>query len=163
VVRKPGQVDPFTADRSGRGGRKPLKKRAAPGKEQRRTEITTPSARKRIVRISEVVTVGDLAKAMGLKAGEVIRKLMDMGVMATMNHSLDVDHATLVASEFDYTVENVAFDADREIEGGDAEEIKGDASPRDPVVTVMGHVDHGKTSLLDAIRQARVADGEAGG
>jgi translation initiation factor IF-2 len=146
-----------------RGGRKPLKKRAAPGKEQKRTEITTPSARKRLVRFSEVITVGDLARAMGLKAGEVIKKLMDMGVMTTVNHVLDFDHATLVAAEFDYAVENVAFDADKEIEGTDSEAEEAEALPRDPVVTVMGHVDHGKTSLLDAIRQTTVAEGEAGG
>ena len=164
VIRKPGQFDPFGGDRSGgRGGRKPLKKRAAPGKEQKRTEITTPSARKRLVRFSEVITVGDLAKAMGLKAGEVIKKLMDMGVMTTVNHVLDVDHATLVAAEFDYAVENVAFDADKEIEGPDTETDEAEALPRDPVVTVMGHVDHGKTSLLDSIRKTEVAEGEAGG
>ena len=164
VIRKPGQFDPFGGDRSGgRGGRKPLKKRAAPGKEQKRTEITTPSARKRLVRFSEVITVGDLAKAMGLKAGEVIKKLMDMGVMTTVNHVLDVDHATLVAGEFDYAVENVAFDADKEIEGPDTETEEAEALPRDPVVTVMGHVDHGKTSLLDSIRKTEVAEGEAGG
>ncbi|HZR81962.1 MAG TPA: translation initiation factor IF-2 [Candidatus Binatia bacterium] len=163
VIRKPGQFDPFGSDRASRMGRKPLKKRAAPGKEQKRTEITTPSARKRIVRISEVITVGDLAREMGLKAGEVIKKLMDLGVMATMNHVLDFDHAALVASEFDYTVENVAFDAEKEIEGAAAEETRGEAVVRDPVVTVMGHVDHGKTSLLDAIRATHVAEGEAGG
>jgi translation initiation factor IF-2 len=164
VVRKPGQFDPFGSDRGGmRGGRKPLKKRAAPGKEQKRTEITTPSARKRLVRFSEVITVGELAKAMGLKAGEVIKKLMDMGVMTTVNHVLDVDHATLVAAEFDYAVENVAFDADKEIEGPVTEAEEAELLPRDPVVTVMGHVDHGKTSLLDAIRKTEVAEGEAGG
>ena len=162
VIRKPGQFDPF-AERTSRLGRKPLKKRAAPGKEQKRTEITTPSARKRIVRLSEVITVGDLAREMGLKAGEVIKKLMDLGVMATMNHVLDHDHAVLVASEFDYTVENVAFDAEKEIEGATAEEERGEKVPRYPVVTVMGHVDHGKTSLLDAIRTTSVAAGEAGG
>jgi translation initiation factor IF-2 len=162
VVRKPGQGDPFGADRQ-RGPRKPMKKRAAPGKELKRTEITTPSARKRIVRISDAITVGDLAKAMGLKAGEIIKKLMDMGVMATMNHVLDYDHAAIVASEFEYTLENVAYDVEKEIEGSEKEETKGEALTRDPVVTIMGHVDHGKTSLLDALRETDVAGGEAGG
>ena len=162
VVRKPGQADPYGADRL-RGPRKPMKKRAAPGKELKRTEITTPSARKRVVRISDTITVGDLAKAMGLKAGEIIKKLMDMGVMATMNHVLDYDHAAIVASEFEYTLENVAFDVEKEIEASESEETKGEPLPRDPVVTIMGHVDHGKTSLLDALRLTDVAAGEAGG
>ncbi|MFP6663797.1 MAG: translation initiation factor IF-2 [Deltaproteobacteria bacterium] len=162
IIRRGSQLDPFMAgDR--RRGRRPQKRRAAPGKEQGRTEITTPSARKRIVRMHDTISVGDLAKAMGLKAGEVLKQLMGMGVMATVNQVLDVDHATLVAGEFEYKVENVAFDAEKEIEGTETEETVGEAVLRDPVVTVMGHVDHGKTSVLDKIRKAAVADGEAGG
>ncbi|MCP4733838.1 MAG: translation initiation factor IF-2, partial [Bosea sp.] len=144
VIRRGSQMDPFSGGDRPRG-RRPQKRRATPGKEQQATQITVPSARKRIVRMHEVISVGELAKAMGLKAGEVLKKLMEMGVMATVNQSLDVDHATLVAGEFEYTVENVAFDADKEIDGTEAEEAVGEALPRDPVVTVMGHVDHGKT------------------
>lgn len=162
VIRRGSQMDAFSAGDSPRG-RRPQKRRATPGKEQQATQITVPSARKRIVRMHEVISVGELAKAMGLKAGEVLKKLMEMGVMATVNQSLDVDHATLVAGEFEYTVENVAFDADKEIDGTEAEEAVGEPLPRDPVVTVMGHVDHGKTSVLDQIRSTAVADGEAGG
>ena len=162
VIRRGSQMDPFSGGDRPRG-RRPQKRRATPGKEQQATQITVPSARKRIVRMHEVISVGELAKAMGLKAGEVLKKLMEMGVMATVNQSLDVDHATLVAGEFEYTVENVAFDADKEIDGAEAEEAVGEALPRDPVVTVMGHVDHGKTSVLDQIRSTAVADGEAGG
>jgi translation initiation factor IF-2 len=160
VVKK--GVPDIAAEREMRGLRVPKKRRALPGKEQRKTEITTPKASKRIVRITEGVTVGDLARNMGVKAAEIIKKLMDLGVMSTLNQVLDVDTATLVAGEFGYSVENVAFDAESAIE--EREEISaGEALPRPPVVTVMGHVDHGKTSLLDAIRHTNVTEGEFGG
>ena len=145
-----------------RGGKRPQKRRALPGKEQRKTEITVPSARKRVVRISEVITVGDLARAMGIKAGDVLKKLIDMGMMATINQVLDHETATLLAGEFEYQVENVAFDVEQALEA-EQEAGAGDTEPRAPVVTMMGHVDHGKTSLLDAIRSTDVAAGEAGG
>lgn len=151
----------FVAEREMRGLRVPKKRRALPGKEQKRTEITTPKASKRVVRITEGVTVGDLGRSMGVKAGDLIKKLMQLGQMATVNQVLDVDTASLLASEFGYTVENVAFDVEQAIE--EEEEVAGETVPRPPVVTVMGHVDHGKTSLLDAIRHTSVTAGEHGG
>jgi translation initiation factor IF-2 len=160
VVKK--GVPDVAAEREMRGLRVPKKRRALPGKEQRKTEITTPKASKRVVRITEGVTVGDLARNMGVKGAEIIKKLMDLGVMSTLNQVLDVDTATLVASEFGYSVENVAFDAESAIEERE-ETVPGEALPRPPVVTVMGHVDHGKTSLLDAIRHTNVTEGESGG
>src|SRR5438270_2467016 len=112
VIKK----DPLEAERDRRTGRMPRKKRALPGKDQKKTEITVPKASKRVIRISNMVPVGELAKQMGVKAGEVLKKLMDLGMMATITQQLDFDAATLVAQEFDYVIENVAYDAESAVE-----------------------------------------------
>jgi translation initiation factor IF-2 len=161
VVKKAELTELMERDRA-RAGKRPQKRRALPGKEQRKTEVTTPRASKRVIRISEVITVGELARAMGVKAGEVLKKLIDMGMMATINQALDFDTTALVAGEFEYNVENVAFDVEQALEA-EQTAAPGEMTTRAPVVTMMGHVDHGKTSLLDAIRKTNVAAREAGG
>lgn len=139
-----------------------LKKKPQAGKEQKKTLITVPKASKRKVRMEgDSITVSDLAKEMSVKAAEVVKKLMTMGTMATMNQKLDIETATLLATEFSYEIEQAKFDEKDILKTG--EDSDTDLVPRSPVVTMMGHVDHGKTSILDAIRKTNVADKEAGG
>jgi translation initiation factor IF-2 len=115
----------------------------------------------KVLRTSEFITVAELANMMEVKPQEVITTCMRLGLMATMNKRLDKDSIQAVADEFGFTVEFVTEYAEEEV---DTEEVAGEhVTPRAPVVTVMGHVDHGKTSLLDYIRKTNVIAGESGG
>ncbi|MBO7066184.1 MAG: translation initiation factor IF-2 [Alphaproteobacteria bacterium] len=130
-------------------------------REKARAIFTAPQKVAHEVTIGETITVKDLAAAMAEKVGNVIKKLMEMGMMASVNQSIDADTAELIATEFGATVKRVVVKPYAE----QLERLPDPAKlqPRPPVVTVVGHVDHGKTSLLDAFRNANVAAGEAGG
>src|SRR5437899_913526 len=134
------------------------KKSAKKGKQ---TEITEMSEHKKVIRIDETITVAELSQTMGVKSADLIRKLIANGKMVTQNQPIDFDTASVLALDSGWKVEKVGFELDEFIrETADKPE---DLVARPPVVTIMGHVDHGKTSLLDAIRKANVAAGEAGG
>jgi translation initiation factor IF-2 len=142
---------------------RPRKKKASPGQKLRKTELTVPKASKRVVRVNESTTASEMARAMGVKVGEVLGALMRLGAMKTANDVLDVDTATLISEEFGFSLENTAVNVADLLDMTEAEDAEGEGDPRPPVVTVMGHVDHGKTSLLDAIRDTNVIAGESGG
>ncbi len=138
--------------------RRPVRRRDRGGPKQVST-VEMSEAKKR-VRVDEVIQISDLAHQMGVKASKVIRQLWVAGMRnLTINHAIDVETAQLVAGEFGYTVENASFLEDELFTSYEEE----DGVLRAPVVTIMGHVDHGKTTLLDYIRKAKVAEGEAGG
>lgn len=126
------------------------------------TEITQPKASKRVVKMDEAITVGELAKQMSVKAGEVIQRLMNLGILATINQSLDHDTTAILVEDFGFTIESVSFDETKILEHKETEDPD-KLKTRPPVVTVMGHVDHGKTSLLDYIKKTTVVDSEHGG
>jgi translation initiation factor IF-2 len=153
-------VKPQVVERVFEPGR-PYKRKKYAEKEKKGPSTLPPKPSKRIIRVEDVISVGELAKRMGVKSSSLVRKFIDLGMMVTINQMIDFENAAVIADDFGYKVENVAPEYEAYL---DQDEDKGeDLVPRAPVVTIMGHVDHGKTSLLDAIRKTKVAESEAGG
>ncbi len=150
----------------GRGNFRPGQRgRRSTGREVRTdSNFVAPTEFKVIeVHVPETITVSELAHKMSIKASEVIKHLMKLGQMVTMNQPLDQDTAMIVVEEMGHTALTAALDDPEAFTDDDVQGQQAEALPRAPVVTVMGHVDHGKTSLLDYIRRTKVASGEAGG
>ena len=136
-------------------------KKKKPTKKGAKTQITQMAEEKKVIKIQEGIAVSDLGQRMGVRTAELIKKLMGLGKMATANQVIDSETTELLATDYGWRVEKAGFEVEDFLP--EVEARPEDERPRPPVVTVMGHVDHGKTSLLDAIRAANVASGEAGG
>ena len=151
-----------SVEKRGKRKKKPTKRRAPMAVQSEHAFVRPTEPVVHRVGIPETITVGELAQKMSVKAAEVIKELMKMGTMVTINQVLDRDTAFLVVEELGHQAYALEKE-DAETDLVSMEEIEGEKKPRAPVVTIMGHVDHGKTSLLDHIRVSQVAEGEAGG
>ena len=141
----------------------PKKKNLVLDRKIQKTKITTPAAHKRVIKLHGPITVAEFAEQMQIKSSQLIATLMKSGVQVNVQSVLDYETASLIASEFQYETENIERTLDDLLKQACFGELDAEKVARAPIVTVMGHIDHGKTTLLDALRKTNVASGEAGG
>ena len=172
-----GPIDPNSQKGPGRGAQHGKKKTKEQIREEHEMDLKLRQPRSRaqqvateyvqdeigIAMLSEGVTVKELAEKCNRPAKDVVAKLLHRGIFATINQPLDTEMAKEIAREFGFLADIVTFEEDVQMSAEESADVQGEQKPRPPVVTIMGHVDHGKTSLLDAIRKTKVAAGEAGG
>ena len=164
VILEKDELLNFEEEHDGwRGHKSKKKKKDREALDGKGSEIGETKASKKVVKMQDEITVGELAHQLSTKSGEVIKKLMSLGTMATINQMIDFDTASLIAGEFGFTTQRVGYDEDEVVANIKVADDPNSLVLRPPVVTVMGHVDHGKTSLLDAIRNTAVTEQEAGG
>lgn len=154
----PGRRKTVYTPQAGRS-RRDMKRR----KDLKKTQITTPKASLRVVKMGHDITVGDLAKQLAVKSAEIIKKLMAQGMMVTINQEIDFDTVSIIAADYNYEVKSNVVSLEDILSSKKQVYSEAEKHERPPIVTIMGHVDHGKTSILDAVRKAKVVDGEAGG
>ncbi|SHI33441.1 bacterial translation initiation factor 2 (bIF-2) [Tangfeifania diversioriginum] len=152
----------LTSKGKSKGSKHRRDKRAAVS-EKKQADLEKSNQEKKILKATEFVSVSELANMMDVNVNEVISTCMSLGLFVSINQRLDAETLTVVADEFGYKVEFVSADIQESIDDADEEDSEENLVPRSPIVTVMGHVDHGKTSLLDYIRSTNVIAGEAGG
>lgn len=161
------EEDLYTARRQKGGKMLPFRKGRRDTREDRGDEEKKAEAKpaKKVVKVADHVQVGELAKRLSIKASDVIARLLRLGIMTNVNQQIDYETAYLIAGEFGYEAEKIVSMEEEFMtrEGEQKEQAPEDLKPRSPVVTIMGHVDHGKTLLLDTIRNTSVAEHEAGG